>query len=679
MVDVSKWASVAGATVWYASWHAAVLAGILLLSVRALRRVVPAGPRSLLWLVIFARLVMPAAPAFPFSFESAFGRWNSASLAFSDGIGAVDLRGLERPGQSRALRPRAQFDRPEVGSSRSSGASDSLDVTFWLGRLCLIGWLGGVVVLSARHGWASIRLKRFVAGCPPVEEPHLRQLAEECRRQCGLIFAPVIRLAPAGIGAGIVGLIRPALLVSDRTLCRDPAELRLILLHEMRHARVGDCWFASGIRLLCTIHWFNPLVWLSARAWQAERELACDAWVLRQAGANGRLRYGRTLLAVVEETSGTRSSLFSIAMASPVGLIERRLRQINRPSPDSIWRRALGVVLAAILAATGLTDSVRSQSVASQISNASASVRNENSTVAANARVEGPQLFNVVVAAQTCLVQGKIAQNIVLTDWKLVTWEELHRLLREGAKSGPTTIEVYFTNRFAFPNPKFGDLAKRFYEFHQAQGARVILEVMGPHASKRYDAIRNADDLRTDRLPRREGTLLRPDGRPAAGAAVLLCEKSQSPCAIDLDNGSLSNPAEEFWAQTDAQGHFALFSKDEHSAVVALHPSGMAIATGEELRYKHPLKLEPWARINLKGYAEAQLTASRTAPGKDAIPLEFYFGRHRETRVPPGRVSLQRFLNDRLFDTRNLDVAPGATIDVDVHPPHSQERARPVD
>ena len=374
----------------------------------------------------------------------------------------------------------------------------------------------------------------------------------------------------------------------------------------------------------------------------------------------------------------TRDCLKSVrAMPSPVSLIELRLRQVNRPSADSNWRRALAVVLALILAATGLTDSVRSQSVAKQIPDANTSVRNENSTGAAKTRVAEPQQFNVIVAAHAYLVQGKIAQNIVLTDWKLVTWDELHSLVREGAKVRPTTIEAYITNSLQFPNPKFNDVAKRFYEFHKEQGARVILVSAGSNASKRYDAIRNADDLKTDRLPRRAGTLLLPDGRPAAGATVLLCEKSQYQCGIDLDNGKLSNPAEEFWASTDAQGHFTLYSKDEHFAVVALHPSGIAVATGKELEYGRPLRLEPWARIKLKGYAEVGLTASRPAYGKDAIQLEFSSrARAAESKFPPGRVSVQRFLKNRLFDTQEIEVAPGETIDVDVRPPTANS-ARP--
>jgi hypothetical protein len=319
-----------------------------------------------------------------------------------------------------------------------------------------------------------------------------------------------------------------------------------------------------------------------------------------------------------------------------------------------------------------LTDSIRSQSVAEQIPGANTSARKENSTGAAKTRVGEPQQFNVIVAAHAYLVQGKIAQNIVLTDWKLVTWEELHSLLLEGAKGRPSTIEAYITNSLQFPNPKFNDLAKRFYEFHKEQGARVILVSADSNASKRYDAIRNADDLKTDRLPRRAGTLLLPDGRPAAGATVVLCEKSQYPYGIDLDNGNLSNPGEEFWAKTDEQGRFTLYSKDEHFAAIALHPSGIAIATGKQLQYRRPLKLEPWARINLKGYADVGLVASRTADGKDAIPVDFYLGRRGGIRVPPGRVSLQRMLKDRLFDTREIEVAPGETIDVDVPPPTAQ-------
>jgi len=355
-------------------------------------------------------------------------------------------------------------------------------------------------------------------------------------------------------------------------------------------------------------------------------------------------------------------------MASPGSLIERRLRQVNRPPADSNWRRALAVVLAAILAATGLTDSVHSQSVAQQIPDANTSVPNENSTGAAKTRVREPQQFNVVVAAHAYLVQGKITQNMVLTDWKLVTWGELHSLLREGAKVRPTTIEVYITNSFSFPNPKLDELRKRFYEFYKEQGAHVILAFAGPNASKRYDAIRKAEDLKTDRLPRREGTLLRPDGRPAAGATVWLCEKSQFPCSIYLDNGNLRDPAEGFWAKTNEQGRFTLYSKDEHFAVAALHPSGIAVATGKELENGRSLKLEPWARINLKGNAGVVLEASRTADGEDAIRLDFKIspGTRRGIQIPPGRLSVERLLKDRVFDTREIEVAPGETIDVEV-------------
>jgi beta-lactamase regulating signal transducer with metallopeptidase domain len=664
MHDLSKWVDLAGATVWYASWHAAVLAGVLLVIMRALQRVVPAGPRSLLWLVIFARLAMPAAPGSCLSLDAVFGRWNSADVSRLDGIGAADRRVSETAGRSPALRQSPRLDRLKVEApGRSvSGTSDSLDVTHWLWRLCLIVWLAGVAVLSVRYGWASIRLKRFIGCCQTVEEPHLRQLAEECRRQCGLIFAPAIRRAPAGVGASIVGLIRPVLLVSDRTLCRDPAELRLIFLHEMRHARAGDCWFAWGIRALTVIHWFNPLVWLSARAWQAERELACDAWVLRQAGENERWRYGRTLLAVLEETSGMRTNHLAIAMASPGSLIERRLRQVSHPTSDSRWRRALAVVLAAILAATGLTDSVRSQSVTKQ--------------EAAKTPAGEPQQFNVIVAANAYLVQGEIAQNMVLTDWKLVTWDELRSLLLEGEKGRPTTVEAYLTNSVQFPNPRFNDLSKRFLEFYKKKSDRVILCNLGRNASKRYDAIRTADDLKTDRLVRRQGTLLMPDGRPAAGATVVLCEKTEFPYSILLTKGNLDNPGEEFWAKTDEQGHFTLYSKDEHFALVALHPSGIAIATGKELEHGRSPKLEPWAQINLKGYAETSLIASRTAAGKDTVDIDFYLGRGRGIRVPPGRVSLQRLRNNRLFDSQEMEVVPGETIDVDVPPPTAQNARR---
>jgi hypothetical protein len=64
---------------------------------------------------------------------------------------------------------------------------------------------------------------------------------------------------------------------------RDWTEKRLeaVMLHKLAHVRRWDCASQLMTAAVCALYWFNPLVWLGARAMRAEAELATDDMVLR--------------------------------------------------------------------------------------------------------------------------------------------------------------------------------------------------------------------------------------------------------------------------------------------------------------------------------------------------------------------------------------------------------------
>ena len=55
------------------------------------------------------------------------------------------------------------------------------------------------------------------------------------------------------------------------------------------------------------LHWFNPLVWLTARTLDRDIELACDEGALRELPPQDRAAYGQTILNAVAALSGPRS------------------------------------------------------------------------------------------------------------------------------------------------------------------------------------------------------------------------------------------------------------------------------------------------------------------------------------------------------------------------------------
>jgi bla regulator protein BlaR1 len=87
---------------------------------------------------------------------------------------------------------------------------------------------------------------------------------------------------PARVEPGVVGILRPALLLPDGIVGRlQPDQLQAIILHERCHIRRGDNLAAFLHMIVESVFWFHPLVWWIERRLVEERERACDEDVVR--------------------------------------------------------------------------------------------------------------------------------------------------------------------------------------------------------------------------------------------------------------------------------------------------------------------------------------------------------------------------------------------------------------
>ena len=74
-------------------------------------------------------------------------------------------------------------------------------------------------------------------------------------------------------------------------------QLRLVLLHEMKHIELHHAWYKSIIvGGLTAFYWWNPVMWLAYRLTCRDMELACDEAVLEQLEPSERRDYARTLV-----------------------------------------------------------------------------------------------------------------------------------------------------------------------------------------------------------------------------------------------------------------------------------------------------------------------------------------------------------------------------------------------
>ena len=125
-------------------------------------------------------------------------------------------------------------------------------------------WLCGVGTIGV------IRLRRW------------RQIRAAVRSGVPLRLHDVeARVSPGLLEPGVVGLLRPVLLLPEGILERlTPSELEAVVAHELCHVRRRDNLFASIHMLVEAVFWFHPLVWWIGARLLEERERACDEEVL---------------------------------------------------------------------------------------------------------------------------------------------------------------------------------------------------------------------------------------------------------------------------------------------------------------------------------------------------------------------------------------------------------------
>ena len=369
------------AGVWTLSWQAALLGLMVLLAQFLSRRWLTASWRYNLWLLVVARLLLPFSAASHLSIFNVV-RYDVKPAARSAATippPPVATRPLAPPAPASAspdapARASSSVDaaalppeRPAPVSSPAHAATvpaARLLVTPvpafdpWAVAACL--WLAGTaafVVYTAATTW---RFLRQVRRATLSEDPQVTALLDQCRRQINVRSPVALCETPLVKSPALFGVFRPRLLLPPGLTQRfSPAELRYVFLHELAHVRRRDVAMNWLLTLLQAVHWFNPLLWFGFARLRADRELACDALALACSSEAEAKTYGLTIVKLLEG--------FARPSASPglVGILESKHQMTRRIRLIATFRRRrrwswLAAGLMAALAATGLTDAVRS-------------------------------------------------------------------------------------------------------------------------------------------------------------------------------------------------------------------------------------------------------------------------------------------------------------------------------
>ncbi len=295
----------------------ALLAGVVWLALRLLKRSFNAATRNAIWwIVLFATL------AFPVFYLTAGNPRPIGSIGSENGPPEISAI----PSVPSFSNPTSAIERPTASKhSWLPGIPFRLPASPWIPRFGELWALISLLLLArSAAGFAALHLQKKYAREAP---PELRELLERCLMRLGIKRRVRVMLIREGNSPMLAGVLRPSVLIPERLLSElDSAEMEHIFLHEATHAARYDDWTLLLQRVIQAVFVFYPVVLWVARQINLEREAACDADVI---SATGDARaYAKCLTHVAELSLGEWKSPLAAAIADEKSYLTRRIHML---------------------------------------------------------------------------------------------------------------------------------------------------------------------------------------------------------------------------------------------------------------------------------------------------------------------------------------------------------------
>lgn len=223
-------------------------------------------------------------------------------------------------------------------------------VSLWqiLAAIWLVGMIGYItyhIIKHIRFVKMAKRWRNEVANEETLAMFETLKREMKISKRIGLYFCPCVG-SPT-----MLGFLSPYILLPKLDLAKD--ELRFILKHELVHYKRKDLWYKCLVLAATAVHWFNPVVYLSAKAINVLCEISCDTEVVYSTDIDTRQRYSETIIGVIRYQSKMQTALSTNFYGGKKGM-KKRIFSIM----DITRKKAGAMVLFAILACTVLTGMV---------------------------------------------------------------------------------------------------------------------------------------------------------------------------------------------------------------------------------------------------------------------------------------------------------------------------------
>jgi beta-lactamase regulating signal transducer with metallopeptidase domain len=312
--------------------------------------------------------------------------------------------------------------------------------TTWLVAVVAVWFVGaGLGLASVLAG--QVQLSRLARNARVLRDADWTLLlGEACQRL--RLRRPVTLLQSAENPMPLTwGWWRPVVLLPADAAQWPEDRRRVVLLHELAHAKRWDCLTQTLARTVCALYWINPLVWLAARRMCVERELACDDLVLN---SGCRASDYATHLVEIARRFRPVPQFAGIAMARSPQL-QGRVAAIVDASRARRLRPLTALILLVLVGAVTLSVGGSSPSAARSSAEDSALRQKQIAQLEVFARAKEKQAEALAAKAGEKITPEfqRFFAAAIQGDWQTVSnrWEYYHLHHRQYDKGTNATIE----------------------------------------------------------------------------------------------------------------------------------------------------------------------------------------------------------------------------------------------
>ncbi len=145
---------------------------------------------------------------------------------------------------------------------------------------------------------------------------------EELKAKHGINKCVMLAKSICEVTPFTAGLFKPVIVLPDKKYT--DAQLKHILNHELIHIKRRDIAVKWLFEIAKSVHWFNPAVYVAAKASAFYCEASCDAAVLRNADESEKKSYGLTVIDVVSRAVAPKTTM-CVSMNSDKSALKRRI------------------------------------------------------------------------------------------------------------------------------------------------------------------------------------------------------------------------------------------------------------------------------------------------------------------------------------------------------------------